>query len=62
MTVYSVEYPREDGTWWMGHKGAPLRDPAAYAAKTGARVVEVQTCPVCETEHPHPYDGTCLLG
>lgn len=46
----------------MGHKGIDLRDPGAYARKTGARVVPVELCPVCGEEHPHPYDGSCLLG
>lgn len=45
----------------MYHKGVELRDPEAYARKSGLRVVPVITCPVCGEEHPHPYDGSCLL-
>jgi hypothetical protein len=59
MALCSVEYPVGDGTWWMGHKGVDLRDPEAYAAKTGARVTPVEPCSICGDEHP---DGTCLLG
>jgi len=62
VTLYRLEFPREDGTWYLGHKGVALRDPETYARKTGARVVPVDTCPVCEALHPPPYDGSCLLG
>lgn len=62
MTRYRLEYPREDGTWFLGHHGVELKDPAAYARKTGARVTEVDECPLCEGWHPAPFDGSCLLG
>jgi hypothetical protein len=61
MTLYRLEYPREDGTFWLGHRGCPLKDPDAYARKTGARCTPVEECPHCEAEHPAPWDGSCLL-